>query len=445
MRSRSASLSRFLNRSMISGMSFSAIGVRLSSSDQTVRLHIVEPYLVRAAVSGLGEDQDSRADARVGLEHARGHGDHRLEPVVLDQRFADRLMRLGRAEEYAVGYDAGAASAHAQHPEKQRDEEQLGLLRLADLQEISRYRVIVQTALERRIGEDQAVLALILILVAQAVAVFDIGAFDAVGHHVHRADTQHGAIHVVAEEHVVHVMILLLLVEEDIFLVRFFQIFRRRDQKARGAARGIADHVLGGGLHELYHHADDMARGAELTVHARLRDLAEQIFVGIAADVGALLLVHQFIDRIERVDDLGEHERSGDHKDRVVHVFGIGAVLVRVEVLDERENIILHDGVHPARGKIVEHRPLERFAVDLAPRDIHFIRKDALERQSEHGTFLCLCVIRVVEIVDKHQVGDLLDDRQRVDDTARREDFPYAVDFTFQFSCNHASFSLFQV
>ena len=105
--------------------------------------------------------------------------------------------------------------------------QQLGFLGLADFQQICRNGVGIQTALERWIGKNQRILFLIRVLIGQAVPVFDKGIVNAVGHHVHRADAEHGAVHVIAEEHVVHVVIFLLAVEEDIFLAVLFQVFTR--------------------------------------------------------------------------------------------------------------------------------------------------------------------------------------------------------------------------
>ena len=56
------------------------------------------------------------------------------------------------------------------------------------------------------------------------------------GHHVHRADAEHGTVHVVAEEHMVHIMVFLLAIEEDFFFAVLFQVFARRDQEAGGTA-----------------------------------------------------------------------------------------------------------------------------------------------------------------------------------------------------------------
>ena len=147
------------------------------------------------------------------------------------------------------------------------------------------------------------------------------------GHHVHRADPEHGAIHVVAEEHMVHIMVFLLAVEEDFFFPGFFQILARRNKKTGGAAGRVADDVIGFRVHQLHHHADDMARGTELTVEAGLADFAEQIFVGVAAHVHRLGFVHQAVNLVQRIHHLGKQQRCGQLENGVIHILGIGAVL----------------------------------------------------------------------------------------------------------------------
>ena len=145
-------------------------------------------------------------------------------------------MRLGRAEQHAVrDYDRGAP-ADFQHTDEQRQEQQLGFLCLAELQQVGRHDVGVKAALERWISEYQAVLVAVGVLVTQAVAVLYVRVVYAVGHHVHGADAQHGAIHVEAVEHVVHVVILLLTVEEDLILAVLLEILPGGDEEAGSAA-----------------------------------------------------------------------------------------------------------------------------------------------------------------------------------------------------------------
>ena len=93
-------------------------------------------------------------------------------------------------------------------------------------------------------------------------------------------------------------MILFLAIEEDLFLAALFQIFARRNKEAGSAAGRVADHVVGFGVHQLHHHADDVARRAELAVETGLADLAEQVFVSIAAHVRRLRSAHQTVNFI---------------------------------------------------------------------------------------------------------------------------------------------------
>ena len=117
-----------------------------------------------------------------------------------------------------------------------------------------------------------------------------------------------------------------------------------------------------------------------------------------------------------------------------------------MQILDEGENPLLHGGVHLPGGEIVEDAPLEPAAVHGALAELHLIREDALIRQAEHGRLLGAEIVRVVQIVDEHEIGHLLDHVQRVRETTGPEDLPEAVDFVFQFACNHVpySFSQFQ-
>ena len=180
-----------------------------------------------------------------------------------------------------------------------------------------------------------------------------------------------------------------------------------------------------------------MAGRAELTVAAGLGDFGQQVFVDVAADVAFLDLRHLGIDVVEHVHDFVQNQRRGQLEDSVVHVFGIGAVFVRVKRLDEREDPFLHVGIHLSCGEIAEDGPLQVAAGGLALADENFFRKDAAEGQAEHGGFLRAEVVGVVEIVDEHEVGDLLDHVQRVHEAARCKDVPKAVDAVFQFAGNH--------
>ena len=355
----------------------------------------------------------------------------------LPQFFADGLVRGGGAEKHAVRHDAGAAAADLEHPQEQRKEQQLRLLCLADLQKIGGDDIRVQTALEGGIGQNEAVLLPIRVLVGETVAVLDKGVIHAVGHHVHGPDAQHGAVHVVAVEHVVHIVVLVLAVEEDLLFAVFLEIIADRHEEAGGAAGRVADDIVGLRLHQLHHHADDVPGRAELAVDACRGDLREQILIHVAAGIGGLEGGHLLIDAIHGRDDLVQHQRRGDFENGVAHVFGVGAFLITVQVLDKGEDPLLHGAVHLCRREVVEHAPFELAAVDSTVPDLHLLGEDARIGQTQHGGLACAEVVGVIQIVNEHQIGHLLDHIQRIRQTARPENLPEAVDFASQFACNH--------
>ena len=178
--------------------------MRLSSRRHAVGVHVVEPDVVGAAGVGLGEEQDGGGDAGVGLEHAAGQRDDGVELLVLDEDPAQRLVRVGRAEEHAVGHDDGGASAGLEQAQEEGEEEQLGLLGLDDLLQVLGGVLVVERSGEGRIGEDQRVFFLLArVVLRERVAVADVGVLHAVQQHVHAADAEHGVVEVEAVEELV--------------------------------------------------------------------------------------------------------------------------------------------------------------------------------------------------------------------------------------------------
>ena len=346
-------------------------------------------------------------------------------------------MCSGRAEQNAIRDDAGAASADFQHPQEQGEEQQLSLFGLAELEQVGGNNVVVQTALEWGICQNQAVSVLVGVLVAQAVAVLDERVVHAVGHHVHSADAQHGAVHIEAVEHVVHVVVFVFAVKEHFLLAVFTQIFASGHKEARRAAGRVANHIISAGLHQVNHHADDVAWGAELTVDTRRCQLGKQVFVDVAANVGVGKLCRLLIHSVHGSHDFIQHQRRGHFENGITHVLGVGTVLVAVQILDEGEHHLLHGGVHFACREIVENAPLELCSIHSALPDLYLARKDALVGQTQHSGFFGVGVVAFIEVVNEHQIGHLLDHIQGIRQAARPENFPQAVNFAFQFSGYH--------
>ena len=152
-------------------------------------------------------------------------------------------MRLAGAEEHAVGHDDGGAAAGLQQAQEEREEEQLGLLGLDDLQQVLGGVLVVEGAGEGRIGEDQGVLLLVAgVVLRERVAVADVRVLDAVQQHVHAADAQHGVVEVEAVEHAVVEVLLQLRVVQDVRVV-LAQVLAGGDEEAGRAAGRVADDV----------------------------------------------------------------------------------------------------------------------------------------------------------------------------------------------------------
>ena len=226
-------------------------------------------------------------------------------------------------------------------------------------------------------------------------------------------------------------MILFPPVEENLLLMVDHQVFFGGNQETGSTTSRVADGKVGLGLHQFHHHLDDMARGTELTVETGLGNLGQKVFVHIAADIAVLHLLHLVINLIQAVHHFAQQQRGGQLEDGIAHVLGIGTVLTAVQILDERKYPLLHDRVHSACVKVMEHRPLQLSAIDLPLADFHFIRKNALEGQTQHGTLLGTKIISRIQFVDKHQIGDLLNDIQRVYQATCSENVPQAVNSVF--------------
>ena len=138
-------------------------------------------------------------------------------------------------------------------PQEQGQEQKLGLPGLDHALQILGGGFIVEAAGERRIGQYQRIFSGVLaVLLGEAVAIRDIRILDAVQHHVHGADAQHGRIEVEAVEEILVKMLAQLVVAEQ-RLMMLAQVFIDGDQKAASAASRIADHVLGLRRHQLDH------------------------------------------------------------------------------------------------------------------------------------------------------------------------------------------------
>jgi hypothetical protein len=98
--------------------------------------------------------------------------------------------------------------------------------------------------------------------------------------------------------------------------------------------------------------------------------------------------------------------------------------------LDETEGVVAHGGEHLLGRSLLEARP--------APAVLRGGDDGILDRGLEAGGLVFLERVEFVEPLDEQQVGELLDDRERIGDAARTQRVPDAVDFGFDFASDHS-------
>ena len=201
-------------------------------------------------------------------------------------------------------------------------------------------------------------------------------------------------------------------------------------RKPGRAAGRIADDGLRGGRGHVHHQPDDVARRAKLPVLPGGGDLAEHVLVEVALGVAV-----GHVDVVELVDDVGQHAGRGHHEEGVLHVMGVRRSLVGAprltDGLDEGEHAVAHRLEHPLRRKLLEARPPQRVLAGVEQR--------LLDRAAGAGGPVLFAGVQLVEALDEEQVGELLDDRERVRDAAGPHGVPDSVDLGLQLAGDHDS------
>ena len=200
------------------------------------------------------------------------------------------------------------------------------------------------------------------------------------------------------------------------------------DEEARRAAGGVADGVRRGRRGHVDHQLDDVSRRPELPVLPGARDLAEHVLVQIALGVA-----RRHVDRVELVDDVAEHARRRHDEEGVSHVLRVGRVLGVVvgpaDRLDEREDLVADRLEHRLGRELLEARPAQVLL---------FVAEDGRLDRSVRPVRLRLGErVQLVEALDEQEIGQLLDDGQRVRDAAGPHRVPDAVDRGLQLAGDH--------
>ena len=104
---------------------------------------------------GLSEDQDRGGHSRIRLEHAGRHGNHGLQALVIHQLLTEGFVDLAVAKEYTIRNNTCATATQFEHPNKERDKEQLGLLGVGIGKNILVYIAFVKAACKGWVSHDE--------------------------------------------------------------------------------------------------------------------------------------------------------------------------------------------------------------------------------------------------------------------------------------------------
>ena len=334
------------------------------------------------------------------------------------------LWALRRAEEHAVGHDHRGAAAGLEQPEEQGEEEQLGLLRLDDLEEVLGGALVVERSGERRVGEDEACRPRSSPAWSSASeSGSDVGVLDAVQQHVHAADAQHRVVEVVAVEHLVVEVLRLSFGSRSALGMVVAEVLAGGDEEAAGAARRVADHVGRRRRGHLDHQLDDVARRAELAVLPGGGDLARACTrrrrpwcrgppSGCASSPSTAFCSSAGVGIVNRASFM---------------CVGVGGA-VAAERAQEREDVLADDRRTCRLGaKFLKRSPAQVVvgAADVVSSGVA-VGEDRVAR-SARRVRLALFSARVWSSsrpLDEQQVGDLLHHLERVGDAARPEVVP---------------------
>ena len=100
--------------------------------------------------------------------------------------------------------------------------------------------------------------------------------------------------------------------------------------------------------------------------------------------------------------------------------------------LDKGKHPVSHRLEQLLGGGVLEMRPAQPVLVG---------REDRLVDGCAGARGLALLQgVKLVKPLDEEQIGELLDDRERIRDAAGPHRGPDAVDFGFEFACNHENF-----
>ena len=126
---------------------------------------------------------------------------------------------------------------------------------------------------------------------------------------------------------------------------------------------------------------------------------------------------------------------GGDGEARVFHVMRVGGITA-AERPEKRKDVLIHDLEHFLGLEMFEARPAQ---VIVWPAFAVFADQEylALNRLLQARGFVLLQGMEITQPFQEKEIGNLLDDFERVGDAARPESIPERVDFAADFTGKH--------
>ncbi len=201
------------------------------------------------------------------------------------------------------------------------------------------------------------------------------------------------------------------------------QVFHHAYQETGRSGSGITDQLVCFGLHHINHHADNMLGRAKLPVDTGRRELGEQVLVEVALGVPVIELnfiehLHHPVKQLWRVD-LEVRVPHGLCKQAPFSADGFDKVKHPSFLPEQAEHLL---GVF-----VFEDIPTKL--------PLSFRENGILDF---HFQLVCLFFFQLllaVKAADKKQIGNLLDNAQRVRHPVLPEFPPYSVDIASLLSC----------
>ena len=368
------------------------------------------------------------ANAGVRFENAARQTDDGLQVTFGQKHFAQFGRRIGRTEKHAIRHDDTGTSAGREMVNEPFEEKQFGGAGVQLVIEVGENAFILHFAGERRIGEND-IKPLAGIDAAKAgrerIEMVNLGAFQLVQVKVKDGDFHHVGVVVEAGERLFfkefplrgfeHRAVHIAAFEVGGFGVLAQNVGERGNQKARRAARGIANALAGLRIHQFNDEVNDVARGAELAVRAGRGKFGKEIFIHIALEIVAV--VRGQVHFLNALND-------GAERGAVVN-FERGAAEQKFAGVGQAGQFVqTFDGVADGIEKLVTGKRDEIAPCEARP----FAGKNAGVFFIERGERFVL----FGEQTEKKQIGNLLNGIHRVVHAARVKDVHELVNFLTQ-------------